>query len=131
MLHARLFTERAENVTFAMRWLGFEQRGAIEFGPTFVHQRNMDFQGGKSRPRRLTVRAAVSGQVRLTSIPESRGWGTWIRTKAARVRAGSSTAKLSPNGAGARPIARAPAASNQSLTQPIDAISRRSPVARG
>ncbi len=24
------------------------------------------------------------------------GWGTWIRTKAARVRAGSSTAKLSP-----------------------------------
>lgn len=26
------------------------------------------------------------------------GWGTWIRTKAARVRAGSSTAKLSPNG---------------------------------
>ncbi len=28
------------------------------------------------------------------------GWGTWIRTKAARVRAGSSTAKLSPNGRG-------------------------------
>ena len=28
------------------------------------------------------------------------GWGTWIRTKAARVRAGSSTAKLSPNGHG-------------------------------
>jgi hypothetical protein len=28
-----------------------------------------------------------------------RGWGTWIRTKAARVRAGSSTAKLSPTGA--------------------------------
>ena len=24
------------------------------------------------------------------------GWGTWIRTKAVRVRAGSSTAKLSP-----------------------------------
>ena len=29
------------------------------------------------------------------------GWGTWIRTKAARVRAGSSTAKLSPK----RPVA--------------------------
>ena len=27
------------------------------------------------------------------------GWGTWIRTKAARSRAGSSTAKLSPSGA--------------------------------
>ena len=26
------------------------------------------------------------------------GWGTWIRTKDARVRAGSFTAKLSPNG---------------------------------
>ena len=26
------------------------------------------------------------------------GWGTWIRTKAARSRAGSSTAKLSPTG---------------------------------
>ena len=30
------------------------------------------------------------------NIVESRGWGTWIRTKAARSRAGSSTAKLSP-----------------------------------
>jgi hypothetical protein len=31
-------------------------------------------------------------------LPRSQGdgWGTWIRTKAARVRAGSSTAKLSP-----------------------------------
>ena len=28
------------------------------------------------------------------------GWGTWIRTKAARVRAGSSTAKLSPKNGG-------------------------------
>jgi hypothetical protein len=27
------------------------------------------------------------------------GWGTWIRTKDARVRAGSFTAKLSPKGA--------------------------------
>lgn len=29
---------------------------------------------------------------------EAPGWGTWIRTKDARVRAGSFTAKLSPNG---------------------------------
>ena len=28
------------------------------------------------------------------------GWGTWIRTKDARVRAGSFTAKLSPIGRG-------------------------------
>ena len=37
---------------------------------------------------------------------ETAGWGTWIRTKDARVRAGSFTAKLSPNG-----IARMRAAS--------------------
>lgn len=29
---------------------------------------------------------------------EDDGWGTWIRTRVARVRAESSTAKLSPNG---------------------------------
>jgi hypothetical protein len=28
------------------------------------------------------------------------GWGTWIRTKTARVRVGSSTVKLFPNGVG-------------------------------
>src|SRR5579859_317150 len=39
----------------------------------------------------------------LINISEFPGWGTWIRTKAARSRAGSSTAKLSPKrGAGAR-----------------------------
>gem|GEM_PF-3695378 len=37
------------------------------------------------------------------------GWGTWIRTKVARVRAGSSTAKLSPNGT-VRPISMPPLA---------------------
>jgi hypothetical protein len=34
----------------------------------------------------------------LINAAEFRGWGTWIRTKAARSRAGSSTAKLSPTG---------------------------------
>src|SRR4051812_30607050 len=43
-----------------------------------------------------------AGQQDIDESKEFRGWGTWIRTKAARSRAGSSTAKLSPNGAAGR-----------------------------
>jgi hypothetical protein len=48
------------------------------------------------KSRRSTTpqpRSQHSGQ----SVCEKSGWGTWIRTKTARVRVGSSTVKLSPN----------------------------------
>lgn len=47
-----------------------------------------------SNPARAYIRKI------LISNRNSAGWGTWIRTKDARVRAGSFTAKLSPNGCG-------------------------------
>src|SRR5690242_17343326 len=40
--------------------------------------------------------AALSRSTEFCKISGLAGWGTWIRTKAFRVRVGSSTAKLSP-----------------------------------
>ena len=75
------------------------------------HPPEVGFEAGPY-PRHLARYVPVQSQVEsgpdvwqrdIDKYPEFRGWGTWIRTKAARSRAGSSTAKLSPKrGAGAR-----------------------------
>ena len=62
-----------------------------------------DTAGPRLHPHCLGGRGADQAPGRL-------GWGTWIRTRADRVRAGSSTAKLSPNDAGQ--VARAPRGRN-------------------
>ena len=48
------------------------------------------FQKHKAERLALFLQPPRLGKIRFS------GWGTWIRTKAVRVRAGSSTAKLSP-----------------------------------
>jgi hypothetical protein len=83
----------------------------------------MDMPLGKSRE---ADRPGVDGGKRRI------GWGTWIRTKDARVRAGSFTAKLSPKGARAGAITRPPAARNGFRENyPMPFSSRRSGAARG
>ena len=83
------------------------------------------------------LRGWRGGTTRRTLHPESgritrpgewdrrSGWGTWIRTKAARVRAGSSTAKLSPKRAPKR-AGRRPDSMRPPAGQPGSPAPRRS-----
>src|SRR5579862_6605693 len=79
-----------------------------------------------SRPEPGAGPARVHVGKLLNSISEIPGWGTWIRTKDARVRAGSFTAKLSPIGCGrahyhAHPaLAREPAGSAQYANMTVE-----------
>ena len=50
---------------------------------------------GQAEPPGVSPEPETSND--FNGLPRWGGWGTWIRTKAFRVRVGSSTAKLSPN----------------------------------
>src|ERR1700761_9323312 len=87
-------------------WIGNRRRSSQDLVEALLYELRhlkrmedgtLDANGDVTQPAsRSGISQEVVGE---ESVPEL-GWGTWIRTKAARVRAGSSTAKLSPTGTG-------------------------------